>query len=167
MGARLRIDEYIQWHDVALHPFLQTFFDSLDCHMVTFEEFLNAFQSDVYRALDYLDNTFVEGTVIYLWGGEKFGKSNTWLNMIFWDMYRKKFNGRNVFDFRMIGDESKISPKEEKDILLHVDDCMYSGKQMRDALNDSFFNVIICPYMSKIAKSNLYERLSYFKGYNG
>jgi hypothetical protein len=41
--ARIDTDTYIQLHDPVLRPFLQEFFASLNCKMIRFEEFREAF----------------------------------------------------------------------------------------------------------------------------
>jgi hypothetical protein len=38
---------------------------------------------------------------------------------------------------------------------------------MCNALNDSFFNIIICPYISLTARDKLNERLATMEGYGG
>jgi hypothetical protein len=124
---KLQIAKFIGAHDPVLRPFLRTFFDSLDCRMISFHAFYEHFALSANAVLDYLEANLPVGAPVYLWGGETFGKSNTWTNMLFWDIYRARYNCANVFDFRLVGLKSILNLKIH---LLLIDDCMYSGEQM-------------------------------------
>lgn len=82
--------------------------------------------------LDALTSRVARGSRVYMWGGEQFAKSNTWMNLILWDMMKARFGAENAFDVCVIGEYSKKSilpliTRDEKPVLIHIDDCMYSG----------------------------------------
>lgn len=125
--ARIDTDTYIQKHDPALRPFLQEFFASLNCKMIRFEEFKAEFTDVAVQCLEWLDSFVDPSQPVYLWGGESFAKSNTWLIIMFWDIYRRKFGPDHRFNFFLIAEHSIVPPRQPRDILIHVDDCSYSG----------------------------------------
>jgi hypothetical protein len=55
--------------------------------MITFSSFIKSLALVVNSMLDWLETT-VDKQTVFLWGGESFGKSNTWILLLFWDMYR-------------------------------------------------------------------------------
>lgn len=76
--------------------------------MIDFDTFIESLLVTIERLFDFLDASARPSAILYVWGGEKMGKSNSWINLIFWDFYRARYDGRDVFDFRIVGKKENI-----------------------------------------------------------
>lgn len=69
-----------------------------------------------------------------------------------WDFYRKRYGGHDRFIFHVIGTNTLLPSFETSPLLIHMDDCMYSGKQLCQWIDADYINMIACPYISSNAK---------------
>ena len=91
-----------------------------------------------------------ENPIVWLMGGQQFGKSNIWLILLFWQYARQRVRAQ----FRMTSDESfkEIEWNDSnKGTVVFLDDCMYSGTQIINMVQNELETFIVCPYISKKA----------------
>lgn len=122
--TRLNIEDFVNVHDPALRPWLKRSLDSLDIRIVHQGEFM----AHYYSCIDELIETLraKKTSIVYLMGGQQFGKSNIWLILLFWE-YAK---GRFPAECRLLSDDTYIRMdwnESNEGTIVFLDDCMYSG----------------------------------------
>jgi len=147
------VKKFIEASDVSVRDIVKKIIDNTD--HISFEKFLMRLNSIIKELLDIVEKD--KKTVVYCFLGESLvkvkNKSNYWIYIYVLNYIEKKTNGK--VNVKLIDNIDLIQEDNAKIIL--IDDCVYSGSQLRNTIMEIKFNstftfnfYMLIPYMSKI-----------------